>query len=258
MNDPLERKDYSLFHYTNLSALISILRSECIVLWATNAAYLNDPTELKQGIAIVNELENTHFQFDDFKNIYLTSFSNNADSLVMWSQYGAHGNGCSIGISSKTIGASYGQFCRCCYGREETEQYLKKTLSLIDNGVFSTFGLPKPSEEIISAQRKLSRQIFLQTTCVMSKDAAYKHENETRAFVEVPKEHYKQVQFRLVDNRIVPYVQIQLDKNALTDIVIGPTLNADITERSIKQMLEIRNYDMSKINIKFSDVPFRG
>lgn len=92
----------------------------------------------------------------------------------------------------------------------------------------------------------------------MSKDAAYKHENETRAFVEVPKEHYKQVQFRLVDNRIVPYVQIQLDKNALTDIVIGPTLNADITERSIKQMLEIRNYDMSKINIKFSDVPFRG
>ncbi|MDE6649015.1 MAG: DUF2971 domain-containing protein [Muribaculaceae bacterium] len=258
MNNPLERQDYSLFHYTNLNALISILRSECIVLWATNAAYLNDPTELKQGIAIVNELENSHFQFDDFKNIYLTSFSNNADSLVMWSQYGAHGNGCSIGISSKAIGNSYGQFCRCCYGREETEQHLKNTLSLIDNGIISTFGLPKPSEEIISVQRKLSRQIFLQTTCVMSKDTAYKHENETRAFVEVPQEHYKQVQFRLVDNRIVPYVQMQLDKEALTDIVIGPTLNADITERSIKQMLEIRGYDLSKINIKFSEVPFRG
>lgn len=92
----------------------------------------------------------------------------------------------------------------------------------------------------------------------MSKDLAYRHEEETRAFVEVPPEIYKHVQFRLVDNRIVPYVQMQLDKVALTDIIIGPTLNADITERSIKQMLEIRGYDLSKINIKFSEVPFRG
>lgn len=113
MNNPFERQDYSLYHYTNLNALIGILKSDCIVLWATNAAYLNDPTELKQGIKIVNELEKTNFQFDDFKNIYLTSFSNNADSLVMWSQYGAKGNGCSIGISSRAIGNSYGQFCKC-------------------------------------------------------------------------------------------------------------------------------------------------
>ncbi len=110
MNNPFERQDYSLYHYTNLNALIGILRSECIVLWATNAAYLNDPTELKQGIAIVNELENTNFQFDDFKNIYLTSFSNNADSLVMWSQYGAHGNGCSIGIPQVLLGNLTGNF----------------------------------------------------------------------------------------------------------------------------------------------------
>lgn len=258
MNNPFERQDYSLFHYTNLNAIISILRSECIVLWATNAAYLNDPTELKQGIAIVNELEKTNFQFDDFKNIYLSSFSRNSDSLVMWSQYGAHGNGCCIGLSSKAIGNSYGQFCKCSYGRDETEQYLKNTLNLIDNGVTTTFGLQQPSEENIKEQRRLTRQLFLQTTCVMSKDLAYKHESETRAFVEVPPELYKQVQFRLVDNRIVPYVQIQLDKKALTDIIIGPTLNAEITERSIKQMLEIKGYDLSKINIKFSEVPFRG
>ena len=57
MNNPLERQDSLLYHYTNLNALIGILRSECIVLWATNAAYLNDPTELKQGIKIVNELK---------------------------------------------------------------------------------------------------------------------------------------------------------------------------------------------------------
>lgn len=258
MNNPLERQDFSLFHYTNLNALISILRSECIVLWATNAAYLNDPTELKQGISIVNELEHTNFQFDDFKNIYLTSFSNHKDSLVMWSQYGSHGNGCSIGISSKYIGNSYGKFCRCCYGRDETEQTLKSTLNLIDNGVTTALGLPQPSEESIRERREISRQLFIQTMCVMSKDLAYKHENETRAFVEVPPELFNQVQFRFVDNRLVPYVQIKLEKAALTHIVIGPTLNADITERSIRQMLEIRGYDLSKINIENSKVPFRG
>lgn len=258
MNNPFEPTDYSLFHYTNLNALISILRSECIVLWATNAAYLNDPTELKQGISIVNELENTNFKFDDFKNIYITSFSQNPDSLVMWSQYGAHGKGCSIGISSKFIGKSFGTYCKCYYGREDTEQHLKNTLNLIDNGVLTAMGMPQPSEESIRKQRELSRQMFLQTTCVMSKDTAYEYEKETRAFVEVPSIHYKNVQFRLVDNRIVPYIPIQLDKEALTQIIIGPTLNAEITQRSIKQMLEIKGYDLSKINIEFSNVPFRG
>ncbi len=131
-------------------------------------------------------------------------------------------------------------------------------MNLIDNGITTAFGLPQPNEKSIREQRRLSRQIFLQTTCVMSKDIAYKHENETRAFVEVPPTLFKQVQFRLVDNRIVPYVQMQLDKEALTQIFIGPTLNADITERSIRQMLEIRGYDLSKINIEFSKVPFRG
>lgn len=258
MNNPFERHDYSLYHYTNLNALISILRSECIVLWATNAAYLNDPTELKQGIAIVNESENTNFQFKDFKNIYLTSFSRNADSLVMWSQYGAHGNGCCIGVSSKAIGNSYGEFCKCSYGKDEIKKYLKSTLNLIEHGITTAFGVPQPSEECIRVQRKLTKQLFLRTTCVMAKDLAYKHENETRAFVEVPQTLYNKVQFRLVDTRIVPYVEMQLDKTALTDIIIGPTLNADITERSIKQMLEIKGYNLSKINIKFSEVPFRG
>lgn len=258
MNNSHDIINNSLFHYTDLNALISILKNECIVLWATNAAYLNDPTELKQGIALVNELENTNFKFDDFKDYYITSFSRDDDSLVMWSQYGARGNGCSIGLSVDAIRKSYGQYCKCAYGREETEQYLRNTLNLIDNGVHTAIGLPQPSEDSIKKQRELSRKLFIQTTCVMSKDLAYSYEKETRAFIEVPKEQYKHVQFRLVGNRIVPYVQISLDKTALTQIIIGPTINAEITMRSIRQLLEIRGYNFSDINVEFSKVPYRG
>src|SRR5665647_72791 len=43
-----------IFHYTNLSGLISIVENQCI--WATDLYFLNDRNEYKHGTSIINEV----------------------------------------------------------------------------------------------------------------------------------------------------------------------------------------------------------
>lgn len=258
MGNPFERQERIIFHYTNLNALISILRNEGIVLWATNASYLNDPSELLQGIELINRLDNTSkIQIDEFKDYYLTSFSDNEDSLVMWNQYGSNGNGCCIGLDYNAICKVYGQVCKCTYGKEEAERHLNNTLNLLDNGITTAFGMPQPSKEEDERQRKLSRELFLRATCLMAKNEAYRHEQETRGYICLSKEQYGYVQFRTVKDFIAPYVPIKLDKSSLKTIILGPTLNADISLSSIKKLLDIRGYS-KEISVKYSKIPFRG
>lgn len=95
--NPFDRLERIIYHYTDLNALISILGFEHTTLWASNASFLNDSSELMQGIALINKLHPSNLKLEDFKDYYLTSFSNTEDSLVMWNHYGAHGGGCCIG-----------------------------------------------------------------------------------------------------------------------------------------------------------------
>ena len=258
MQSIIDRPQRTLYHYTSLEALVSILGRERILLWATNASYLNDPTEISNGIEVINEIEKSDLKLEDFRNYYLTSFSDNPDSLVMWSKYGSKGGGCSIGFDYDCICRAYGQVCKCIYGKQKASEHLRNSLNLIDNGVITSFGMPKLSEEEEASSKRASREMILQATCLMVKNEAYSHENETRGFVCVPPESYKYVNFRLVNNYVSPYVQMELSKNALRRIVIGPTLNADITLNSIKKMLEIRGYELDGVEVINSKIPFRG
>lgn len=256
--NPFDRLERIIYHYTDLNALISILGFEHTTLWASNASFLNDSSELMQGIALINKLHPSNLKLEDFKDYYLTSFSNTEDSLVMWNHYGAHGGGCCIGFDYDAIQKVYGSVCNCCYGEKEAQDLLKNTLNLIDNGVTTAFGMPQPTPEEQLRNREISRKLFLQATCLMAKNEAYRHEDETRGYICVPPNQYKYVKFREVNNYIVPYIQMPLPKDAVKKIVIGPTLNADVTRESIKRMLEIRGYNLNENEIIRSKVPYRG
>lgn len=91
----------------------------------------------------------------------------------------------------------------------------------------------------------------------MAKNEAYRHEQETRGYICLSKEQYGYVQFRTVKDFIAPYVPIKLDKSSLKTIILGPTLNADISLSSIKKLLDIRGYS-KEISVKYSKIPFRG
>ncbi|NWO06827.1 MAG: hypothetical protein HLX50_14370, partial [Alteromonadaceae bacterium] len=100
-----------LIHYTNLDALVNILQTQTLRL--TDARYLNDSQEMKEGFSYIREQielseyahsEDEHFKqahrifendFIDFitysdieEPAFLCSFSGSDDLLSQWRSYG--------------------------------------------------------------------------------------------------------------------------------------------------------------------------
>ena len=249
---------WNIFHYTNLSALPSIFRNDSIVLWATNVSYLNDPSELLYGINTLKAVENITIDPGALRNYYLTSFSQEEDSLVMWGQYGEGGQGCALGLDYDAICKSYEVVCKCIYGRDEARRDLESILSLLKRGSLVSLTGPQPTEEQNDEAKKILYNNQLINTCLSVKHEAYRHEKETRAIIRIGEKHFNLVNFRCQRGFLIPYVQIPIRKDAIKKIIIGPTLNAEVTMRSILQMLQIRGYSIDNIEIQKSSVPFRG
>jgi hypothetical protein len=120
----------TLYHYTNVSALKSILEKES--LWLTYAKYLNDSSELKYTIEIINNLREQTYHLsmepkargyewlkkkeyfdkkldlcvskmkDKLNDVFVLSTSINSDSLVLWSYY-SNNEGYNIGFDKNLL-----------------------------------------------------------------------------------------------------------------------------------------------------------
>ena len=94
-----------MYHYTTQAAFCSILQTK--VLWASNALYLNDSSEMRHGIDVLNDVVGDRFaQFDPHDRaglisywneltavqltgpVYVTAFSGVRDDLSQWRAYG--------------------------------------------------------------------------------------------------------------------------------------------------------------------------
>jgi len=118
-----------LYHYTTASGMKGIIESGCF--WATHFRFLNDPkeilysidlidkelknfiTEIKDDIdpdlfEILNEYSNVRERwlknYDGFNHdVYITSFSEEKDSMSQWEEYGDNGKGYVIGINPNEL-----------------------------------------------------------------------------------------------------------------------------------------------------------
>jgi hypothetical protein len=258
---------FDLYHYTNMDALISIIGFDGVTLWASNMSYLNDSSELTEGINVVKEVVGREILPGAFRNYYATSFSSDDDCLSMWRMYAAGGTGFAIGLDfdcveysfRKAFGESvYGQ---CIYGKEEAKKALQNMNALTNNSHTTFLGAnlaPVQSKEKETELKKSITENNILSTCLFTKNEAYRIENEKREIVYVGEENFRKVRFRKVNSVVVPYVQIHLPKEALKRIVIGPTNNSLLTYQSIVHMLYIKGYNLNSLEVIHSKVPFRG
>ena len=105
---------------------------------------------------------------------------------------------------------------------------------------------------IIIQNHNIMRDIF--------KKECFKHEEEIRAILRIPKEPLPDgdkftVKYRNSHGYIVPYVDYPIWKNAVQQIFIGPLLQADLAKKNLKEMLQKCGYD--KVWIKSSNIPIR-
>lgn len=124
-----------LHHYTTADGLLGLLKSKR--LWATHAAFLNDPSELRYAAQLIGEVLEEAIPLDekeaeggflsrfvttllkgqsakawiselvsasrDRAEVYLACFCQNGDLLSQWRGYGGAGDGYSVGFAGRLI-----------------------------------------------------------------------------------------------------------------------------------------------------------
>ena len=178
----------------------------------------------------------------------------------MWGMYAANGSGCAIGFDIDIITKSYDGCIVCKYDKQEIDNDLKNFMSLLRNGVCASYpsnGGPAIIKK--NTGKELEELIKMQylVTCLGSKNENYIFEDEIRCFV-ANHINKKEVSFKVKNGIVIPFLNIEIPKIALKSIVIGPTNKSQLTMQSIKHMLSINEYDLHHVNLRTSNVPYRG
>ncbi len=253
----------SLFHYTDINAVASILKYK--KLWLTNIGYLNDSKEFHEGMSIFSKIVrgfkvdkkfaeksdyirgmldgiiNVHKVLPDV-NLYTCSFSKAPDLLSQWRAYGNF----AIEFSRKKIELKH-SIHDCRYTLEEKEEVCRRG---IDNLISHRFSLDGRSEEFdVDPLRKFMVDIST------LKSTHFQAESEVRMIVGSDYE-MTGVNFRGRGDYLVPYLEREFDPDSVKAVHIGPIADQDIAERSLLSLL--RSCGLNNVSIKRSDIPFRS
>lgn len=257
--------DLSLYHYTDLNALISILKNR--QLWLTDSMYLNDSEEMLDGASILastllsDDLEpvssgNKKYISDAINNIknrdipayYIASFSEQDDLLSQWRAYGMF---CIEFEPSKINNI------RCAYVIDDKSQIARSSINTCDQSIqlykmqgADTFAEQTTYMELVVASLRM-------------KNEGFSEEKEHRMIVSVEGlDRAKQVKFRAKNDIVIPYITWDFDPKAIKAIHVGPVKDKDLTRKSIENMLrhqsEIAPELYGHIEIKESKISYRG
>lgn len=262
--DQLE-PDLSLYHYTDLNALISILNHR--QLWLTDSMYLNDSQEMFDGVKILSttlvsdDLEpiNSDIKHDinevinniknrDIPTHYIASFSEQGDLLSQWRAYGMF---CIEFDPSKINNV------RCAYFIDDKYKIARNSIKSCDQSI----QLYKMQGADFIA--KLTTYMELVVASLRMKNEGFSEEKEHRMIVSVKgSDRAKQVKFRAKNDVVIPYIAWDIDPKAIKAIHIGPVKNKDLTRQSIENMLrhqsEIAPDFYAHIEIKESKISYRS
>ncbi|WP_156351959.1 DUF2971 domain-containing protein [Pseudomonas sp. NBRC 111130] len=258
-------KSETLFHYTDVSALSSILRNK--VLWLTNLGYLNDSQEFHDGVAVVSRVieclvarEGRGFEqrggglafaqgvlqcYKDlgvWSSLYSCSFSGAGNLLSQWRAYGNYAiEFCREGLESAL------SLHDCVYDAAAKESLAERVL--------------KPFiEEAEDYMKTDFAEDMPGLACLTEKISTFKNEHfaaehEVR-IIGKSDYHMSGVKFRPRGDLLIPYQEISFPVESIVAIHIGPIANQDLAENSLSMLL--RTCGLTRVRIVKSDIPFRA
>lgn len=277
-----------IYHYGSLRTLRGMVEEN--ELWMTPMGYLNDTREFihGRGIALTQfnaekQNKNSVSEFldvydstadqlraQDRNDIFVCCFATHGDQLSQWRGYAANGYGYAIGIDtallrnwiptrttskayfitpSKVIYDAAGQdyFCRMVLacGYNATDNYLA------DSDL-----TPEAKREVQARVMRFTCNMFLP----LLKDEGFREEQEARLIVntEFAPEMKKRLIYTDRNGILVPHLVVKGKDTILPicDIRIGPNLDKDQAEWSLRHLLKNKGYDLDKIRIEKSKVPY--
>ena len=279
--DPTRKRDFSsqpVYHYCDGNAAMAIITTG--KLRATNAEYMNDANELKHGVGIFDQAleariasESTDYlkkilieaheelQKGWEQEIYCTCFSHGQDKLSQWRGYAGYGQGYAIGFNpiklSKQMKCAYdgGPF-DVSYDKNTKEQIAKTIVDSVCNYFLRLF---KP-DGVIANKDVLLGSLFVQILVysMKMKESGFNEEDEFRfIFSREKSDPATSVEIRERNGLLIPFIEIESVSGRLPieEIVMGPCLNFDKAEYSLRLLLRKSGYDDS-VKIIRSSIPF--
>ncbi len=284
---PQDNLPASVFHYTSINALRSILENKSF--WISNAEFLNDSQEINYTKKLINSLADkfvdpwffkdtvdsivNEMVPDKIHNLFLLSLTKNRDSLALWSSYSnfdgyniefslteilKYFNNYVITLTDKTIVnpddkliMTYGNVI---YSEEKQKQFIMNILNMVNQYYFVD---PKNSY-FSEYQDYLYNQFFesiaasLARASIFFKPVIFEQEEEFRiAFIIKSSDFRKNVtKYRTSNGSFIPYIEISNPNCTLPlkSVRIGPKNYCDIAKQGVELFLESLNYkDVSVI-----------
>lgn len=272
---------YPVYHYTSPEGLMGILRKRKLVLWFSHADYLNDMSEgkdiLTQYQAVCKELRDKKqisdhiYQFlnriepardrvgydkkrgcyqlsPEKKDTYICCFSWDKDSLPMWNYYtkGSRYQGYNIGLrflsleSRSTDPALRAPEIYSVIYEEDKKQAILRTLIETLTDCYQS-----AQEDLLGNDGGYIRawiSQFLLAYRYVFKNNAFRHENEMRMVVQLPRYSDREVKFRAKEGLLIPYIEVEFHPLVFSEVTIGPLLEASTAKATLSRFLETQGY----------------
>lgn len=281
-----------LYHYTSADALLNIL--DTTTLWASNALFLNDASELTFARDVLLSLgderasnggdpevwrsakarvlsflpDSGDIKLPGDYSIYVTSFSTEPDSLTMWQWYGRDG-GFAIGFSVDDIEAGL-EFKEppsdttqmLGLTTEETQKLWASNFQL--HGSFRKIGygeaqtrkgLAATVESIFAAPECLNIGSILEDLACF-KHEAFSGESEVRLVLRVPSCMGPVPKVRTARGHLVPYECVRFPYRAVRRIRIGPGTYTGRSQRALEHRFATPRGEWSQVRVSPSGIPF--
>lgn len=259
--------DKSLFHYTDIGAVASIVKNK--VLWLTDSQFLNDTQELHDGIAQIqnafstlrsNSSKFTPFQrdafgwvkkmFDSFceegyqlQPLFTCSFSRNGNLLSQWRGYGSF----AVEFSRREIEEDFDLY-DCIYDPSEKVSAAYRGLTKSINAMADAI-----RRRDLDSEEPINSFFDVIYSAGSYKNSYFESEQEVRIVSAMEGE---KVQHRAKGHCLIPYVVRGFNPAAIKAVHIGPIADQDLAEKSLRSLFMAAG--MPDLPVVKSDIPYRA
>lgn len=258
-----------LWHYTTTDGLLGIINTRQI--WATDAQYLNDTRELVEGAerlaaeastALADPAPSSSRVRDLWLQLhrvlgedarvempsegpYVACFCSDGDLLSQWRGY-ANGGGYAIGFSTAGLKAAAES------AKGALVQVVYDPPKLGDNGLFRASAL--------TVGGMGARMVPTSAALAKFKHPAFREEHEWRAVFPANDDASNagvdlNVKFRSGALGVVPYLEIDVPREAIIEVRVGPGGDQELRRLAVERLLSAAQIPAST---SVSAAPFRG
>ncbi len=280
-----------VFHYTDDKGLRGVLEGGS--LWLTDVSAMNDPSEIRHGMAAAEEAlaailpdPRSSPAYDVFRRHFRTfarggmhqvalmltcSFSTRTDDLGQWRAYADNGRGYALGFDLKELKKAVikrNDFAfeafEVIYDDDRLRAVMKELATAVNPYV--PLALDKGLEgadlhDYMSSVSSLLSIAMLQVSTKF-KHPAYKNESEIRLFAYSAKSIAPACKRRFRPYEMVRYIELEwkaTSPDALQSVVIGPSANQLVSRRFAEDCLEAwleKQFEQQRISV--STIPYRA